>query len=401
MKEYKTGFDSKCVKDEDISMTTKSHSMPIYASSAFEFDYIEQGISIFSGEQNGYVYGRYGNPNSDAVAKKISALETFGTSLDASAVLTSSGMNAIYLAMISTLSDNGILIAQENLYGGTTELLRKVIEKQGRRVIYTDLRNPEELRTVFKQNKPVDAVYFETPTNPDLSVTDIQQVTDIAHSFGAKVILDNTFATPYLQQGFLFGVDIIVHSTTKYLNGHGNMIGGVLLSTDVEFIETMVKEHHKLIGGYASPFDVWLLNNGLKTLALRMNKHCDNAEKVADFLDHHKKVRYVNYPGIVNNEFHLIAKKQMNRFGGMLSFDLHGGIEEAKMFMSKLSFCSLTPTLGNVDTLVLHPATSSHIKVNKTTREKFGVTDSLIRISVGIESISDILNDLEKALEAV
>ena len=401
MKEYKNGFDSLCVKDEDMSLTTKSHSMPIYASSAFEFDTFEQGISIFSGEKAGYVYGRYGNPNSDAVAKKISALETFGTSLEASAVLTSSGMNAIYLALASSIPENGILVAQENLYGGTTELLQKIVEKQGRKVIYTDLRNPEHLISLFEENPTAKAVYFETPTNPDLSVTDIQQVSDIAHSFGAKVILDNTFATPYLQQGFLFGADIIIHSTTKYLNGHGTMIGGVLLSTDVEFIENKVKEHHKLIGGYASPFDVWLLNNGLKTLALRMNQHCDNAEIVAEMLDKHKKVRTVNYPGIVKNEFHLIAKKQMIRFGGMLSFDLQGGIKEAKAFMSKLRFCSLAPTLGNVDTLVLHPATSSHIKVDKHTREKFGVTDSLIRVSVGIESINDILSDLEVALESI
>jgi methionine-gamma-lyase len=375
--------------------------VPIYASSAFEFDSIEQGISIFSGEKTGYVYGRYGNPNSDSVAQKISKLETFSTSLEANAVLTSSGMNAIYLALFSILSENGVLIAQENLYGGTTELLQKVVENQGHRVIYTDLRNPEQLETLFRQNDSVKAVYFETPTNPDLSITDIQQVTDIAHSHGAKVILDNTFATPYLQQGFLYGVDVVVHSTTKYLNGHGNMIGGILLGSDTEFIETKVKEHHKFIGGYASPFDVWLLNNGLKTLGLRMDKHCDNAEVVADWLNQHEKVRLVNYPGLVNNKYYLIAKKQMKRFGGMLSFDLDGGIQEAKTFMSKLNFCSLTPTLGNVDTLVLHPATSSHIKVDKNKREKFGVTDSLIRISVGIESLDDILTDLEEALAGV
>ena len=396
-----TGFESISVKDTEQNENVRSHSLPIYASSAFEFESLEHGISIFTGETNGYVYGRYGNPTLDAVANKIALLEGYGTGVEPVAFLTPSGMSAIYLAVNASVSPGQTLLAQYNLYGGTTELLQKVVSGQGREVVFTDLRDAERLRRDLSTNNKVAAIYLETPSNPDLRCVDILQVTEIAGEFGVKTILDNTFATPYLQRGFGLDVDIVIHSTTKYLNGNGNIIGGVILGKDAEFMNSRVKDQLKLMGAMASPFDSWILNNGMKTLALRMERHCDNAEKIATVLDAHEKVSKVNYPGLTDHPDHKVAAKQMARFGGMLSFELAGGLEAGKKFMAGIEFCSLAPTLGNVDTLILHPASMSHLKVPKEIREKIGITDGLVRLSVGIETAEDIIKDLVGALDRI
>jgi methionine-gamma-lyase len=264
-----------------------------------------------------------------------------------------------------------------------------------------DLKQLEQLEDKLRNDASVGAIYIETPSNPDLACVDIAAITDLASKYQVKTILDNTFASPYLQQGFRLGVDIVIHSTTKYLNGHGNMIGGVIIGRDREFMEGKVKEHVKLLGTMASPFDSWILNNGLKTLSLRMERHCDNAEKIARFLEDHPKISRVNYPGLTSHPDHSIALKQMKKAGGMLSFEVKGGLDAGKRMMSNIQFCSFAPTLGNVDTLILHPASMSHLRVAKEIRERIGITDGLIRLSVGIETVEDIISDLSQSLDKV
>lgn len=238
---------------------------------------------------------------------------------------------------------------------------------------------------------------METPANPTLACIDIKWIAELAKSKNVLTAIDNTFCTPILQQPLALGIDFVVHSTTKYINGHGNSIAGIIIG-HLEEYKKGIWTTLKLAGTNCSPWDAWLINNGLKTLSLRMEKHCSNAQKLAEFLLRHPKVNLVNYNGLPDHPDHSLAKAQMKGFGGMLSFEIKGGMQAALGFMDKLDFCSLAPTLGDVDTLILHPSTSSHLNVDKELREANGITDGLIRVSVGIEDIDDIIHDIEQAL---
>ncbi len=397
MKE-KIKFGSLCVKKEKFKGDIRPHQMPLYATSSFEFDNINQGIDIFTGKEKGLVYGRYANPNTSAVAEKIARMEMFGLKGEASALLTSSGMSAISTLMMGILNQGDKILTQGNLYGGTTEFFLKTLGRLGIETIFTDLQNLEKVDDIIKKDKKIKAIYFETPANPTLACVDMEALAKIAKKRKIKSIIDNTFPTPYLQQPFKYNVDFIIHSTTKYLNGHGNSIAGVIVGRDKELMETKVWQTLKLAGTNASPFEAWILGNGMKTLEVRMDRHCENAQAIAEYLEKNKKVKKVNYNGLVSHPDHELAKKQMKGFGGMLSFELKGGLKKGIKFMNKIKFCSLAPTLGDVDTLILHPASSSHINVAKELREKNGITDGLIRLSVGIENSQDIIADLEQAM---
>jgi methionine-gamma-lyase len=243
----------------------------------------------------------------------------------------------------------------------------------------------------------IKLIYGETPANPSMTCIDLKKLGALGKKYGVKTVIDNTFCTPYLQQPLLHDIDFVIHSTTKYLNGHGNSIAGAIIGSDSESIEK-IWQVMKLAGTNTNPFDAWLLNNGLKTLALRMDAHCNNAMELAEWLNTLQGVIKVNYPGLDSHPDHQIAKSQMKKFGGMLSFELEGGIEKGMDFMNKLKFCTLAPTLGDVDTLVLHPASSSHLKVDRDVRIINGITDGLIRLSVGIEDINDLKSDIYQAL---
>ncbi|MGZ3940243.1 MAG: trans-sulfuration enzyme family protein, partial [Flavisolibacter sp.] len=240
---------------------------------------------------------------------------------------------------------------------------------------------------------------LETPANPTIQCVDIQELTKIAKKYNLKVACDNTFATPYIQQPFKYGVDFIVHSTTKFLNGHGTAIGGILLGTDLEFMKTKATKVQRLLGGNSNPFDAFLLVQGIKTLELRMERHCHNALKVANFLEQHQAVKKVNYAGLPSHPEHTVAMKQMKNGGGMLSFELKQGLKGGIDFMDKLQMCVRTVSLGTVDTLLCHPASMTHFGVPKEQREKYGITDGLIRMNVGIENSEDIIADLDQALK--
>lgn len=392
------GFGSLCVKEITDRRTTKPHQLPIYATSSFEFENINQGIDIFKGNATGHVYGRYGNPTIDTVADKIGMLETYGLDMTGKAILCSSGMSAISTLLMSCLKAGDKVLTQGNLYGGTTELLLKVLGPLGVETIMTDLQDIEKVNEIVKENASIQMIYFETPANPTLACVDMEALAKIAQEHGIKSAVDSTFCTPYLQQPFKWGVDFVIHSTTKYLNGHGNSIAGIIIGKDEEFMVEKVWRTMKLAGTNCNPFDAWLLNNGLKTLELRMDRHSSNAQKIAEYLESHSKVERVNYNGLPSHPDHLLAKKQMTACGGMLSFEIKGGLQPGIDFMNKIQFCSLAPTLGDVDTLILHPASMSHINIDREIRIRNGITDGLVRLSVGIENVEDIIADLEQAL---
>jgi methionine-gamma-lyase len=393
----KQSFDSLCVKEQPDVRSTRPHQLPIYATSSFDFENINQGIDIFTGKASGHVYSRYGNPTIDTVANKIALLETYGLDMEARAIMCSSGMSAIATLLMGVLKSGDKILTQGNLYGGTTELLLKILGPLGIETVMTDLRKADHVETLLKNDPAIKMLYFETPANPTLACVDIEVMAQLCQKYGKYSAIDSTFCTPYLQQPFRYGVDFVIHSTTKYLNGHGNSIAGIIIGRDIQLMNDKVWRAMKLTGTNCNPWDAWLTNNGLKTLALRMEQHCKNAMAVAEYLEQHPKVQQVNYNGLPSHPDHAVARKQMKAFGGMLSFELKGGLEAGIAFMNRIKFCSLAPTLGDVDTLILHPASMSHINVDKKVREENGITDGLIRLSIGIEGVEDIIADLEQS----
>lgn len=391
-------FKTLCVTEHKDTKTTPPHQLPIYATSSFVFDEVEDSIEIFTGAKSGHVYSRYGNPTIDTVAEKIAELEGNGCAERPFAFLTSSGMSAISTLLYSILNTGDAILTQANIYGGTTELFNKVLSRHGIIPIFARFDDMENLDQILKDNPSVKALYLETPSNPTLDCVDLSAIAMLSQKHGIHSVIDNTFCTPYLQQPFLHGIDFVIHSATKYLNGHGNSLAGVILGKN-DAHKATVKTTLKLMGGTCNAWDAWLLNNGLKTLALRMDAHCQNAMMLATWLDKHPKVSKVNYIGLKDHPYHQIAAQQMRAFGGMLSFMVDGSMEDTFRVINKLSLCTQAPTLGDVDTLILHPASSSHLNVDKELRASFGITDNLVRVSVGIEDIDDLIADFDQALK--
>jgi len=391
------GFGSAAIHAGHDQDPNYAHQTPIYASSTFVYDTAEQGMKRFAGQEEGYIYSRWGNPTFTEAEKKISALETFQLNIDAKGILHASGMAAISTLFLSNLKQGDKVLTHFSLYGGSEEIFYKLFPQFGIEAVITDLRQLNEVEDIIKKNRDIKMVYLETPANPTIQCVDIEELTKIAKKYNLKVACDNTFATPYLQQPFKFGVDFIVHSTTKFLNGHGTAIGGILLGTDADFMNAKASKVQRLLGGNSNPFDTFLLIQGIKTLEVRMDRHGENALKVAQFLEQHHAVRKVNYAGLPSHADHKVAMKQMKNGGGMLSFELKKGLQGGIEFMNKLKMCVRTVSLGTVDTLLSHPASMTHFGVPKAQREKYGITDGLIRMNVGIENHEDIMNDLEQA----
>ena len=396
MKE-KISFESLCVKEHQRNESTKPHQLPIYATSSFEFESLDQGIDIFKGKERGHSYSRYGNPTIDTVAAKLAEMEAYGTPLKPYGFLTSSGMSAISTLILSTLQKGDKVLTQSNLYGGTTELFNKVLVQLGIEPIFINMKDHDAIQREIENDATIKLIYIETPANPTMACIDIKWLTEYAKSKNVLTAIDNTFCTPIIQQPLALGIDFVVHSTTKYINGHGNSIAGVIIGHREDY-HKKIWSTLKLVGSTCNPWDAWLINNGVKTLALRMQRHSSNAQTLAEHLEAHDKIGTVNYNGLISHPDHELAKSQMRDFGGMLSFEIKSGMKGALSFMNKLKFCSLAPTLGDVDTLVLHPATSSHLNVDREIREANGISDGLIRVSVGIENIKDIWSDIEQAL---
>jgi methionine-gamma-lyase len=400
-----TGFGSACIHAGHHQESNYAHQVPIYASSTYVYDTAEQGMRRFSGQEEGFIYSRWGNPTMAEAEARIAALEGFGLKdgngglLQLKGILHASGMAAISTMLLSTMRPGDKVLSHFSLYGGTDEIMHTVLPSLGINTVIEDLRDLEKAEKLMRSDPAIKLLYLETPANPTIQCVDLESLCALAKKYDLKVACDNTFATPYLQQPFRYGVDFVMHSTTKFLNGHGTAIGGILLGRDIELMKTLVTKTHRLLGGNANPFDAFLLIQGIKTLELRMDRHCSNAMQVATWLENHEAVTKVNFTGLKSHPDHAIASRQMKKPGAMLSFELKKGLQGGIAFMNKLRMCVRTVSLGTCDTLLSHPASMTHYGVPKEMREKYGITDGLIRMNVGVENVEDILADLEQALE--
>lgn len=385
-----------------------AHIAPIYQTSAFSFPDVATGAAIFKGTDPGYTYTRIKNPNQIQLAEKFAALEGLdllraGPERPIDEIVAgqvfATGMAAITAAMLASTRQGQTIIAQEALYGATYVFLKEYAPRYGINVVWLHHYAPEEWEAAFTANPTAVMAYTETPANPTMAIVDLAAVAEIAHRHNAWLYVDNTFATPYGQRPLSLGADVVLHSSTKYLAGHGVVVGGAAISRHVDWVHGPLFEAVKNFGGSESPFDAWLAAMGLKTFELRMKAHCENAMQVARYLEAHPKVERVYYPGLESHPDYALAKKQMHCFGGMISFELRGGLQAGEALLNHVRMMTLAVSLGNTDTLIQHPASMTHSGVPREERLKIGLTDGLVRLSVGIENVEDILEDLESALK--
>lgn len=398
------GFDTLCIHGGHLPEQHRAHLTPIYASSTYTFDSTQQGIDIFQGNEDGYIYGRFGNPTIKEAEERIALLEGFGLldengqPLRLTAILHASGMAAVTTMLLGNLKAGDKIITHHSLYGGTQEMIDKILPGLGIESVIVDFHQPELVEAAIRADSSIKMMYLETPANPTLQCIDLEALTTLGKQHQLIICADNTFATPYLQQPFKYGVDFVMHSTTKFLNGHGTAVGGIVIGRDHKKMDGIIKKTHRLLGGNSNAFEAFLLSNGLRTFGLRMERHCDNADKVAAYLANHPAVEKVNFPGLASHPDHATAKKQMKRFGAVMSFELKGGFDAAVSFMDKLQLCTNAVSLGTCDTILSHPASTTHVGVPREKRLEFGITDGLVRLSVGMETITDLIADLEQAL---
>ena len=370
-------------------------AMPIYQTSTFIFDSAEQGGRRFALEEAGYIYTRLGNPTTTVLEDKIAALEE-----GEAAVATSSGMGAISSTLWTVLKAGDHIVTDKTLYGCTFALMCHGLTRFGIDVTFVDTSNLDEVKNAMKENTRV--VYLETPANPNLKIVDIEALAKLAHTNpNTLVIVDNTFATPYMQKPLKLGADIVVHSVTKYINGHGDVIAGLVITNKALADQIRFVGLKDMTGAVLGPQDAYYIIRGMKTFEIRMERHCKNARKVVEFLNNHPKIEKVYYPGLETHPGYEIAKKQMKDFGAMISFELKGGFEAGKTLLNSLKLCSLAVSLGDTETLIQHPASMTHSPYTKEEREAAGITDGLVRLSVGLENVEDIIADLEHGLEKI
>uniref|UniRef100_UPI00082F1C57 methionine gamma-lyase n=1 Tax=Abyssisolibacter fermentans TaxID=1766203 RepID=UPI00082F1C57 len=368
---------------------------PVYRTSTFVFDSAEQGGKRFAGQESGYIYSRLGNPTNAEVEEKVAMLEEAEA-----AVSAASGIGAISSSLWAALKAGDHIVASDTLYGCTFALLNHGLTRFGIEVTFVDVSNLEEVKNAMKPNTRV--VYLETPANPTLKITDIEAVAKIAHeNENCLVFVDNTFCTPYIQQPLKHGADVVLHSATKYLNGHGDVVAG-FAAGKLDFINQVrlfgIKD---MTGSVLGPDDAYLILRGMKTLELRMEKHCANAMKVAEFLEAHPAVDKVYYPGLKSFEYYETAKKQMRLPGAMIAFELKGGVEEGRVVMNNVHLAMLAVSLGDAETLIQHPASMTHSPYTAEERAAAGISDGLVRLSVGLEDADDIIADMKQALDLI
>jgi len=364
---------------------------PIYQTSTFVFENTDKVDDVMSFKSDDYVYTRGNNPTLRLFENRMRDLEK-----GSGAVAFASGMAAISSVLFSILKPGDNVIIHKTIYGSSYSVATKVLPKYGITYTIADLSDMHSLENSITGDTKL--IYFESPSNPNLAIVNIRQVCTFAHSKGIKVVVDNTFATPYFQQPLDLGVDVVVHSATKYICGHGDVIAGVAISKDTDYIQSLKFDYMAEFGGVLSPFNAWLLLRGLKTLGVRMRQHEKNAIRVAEYLEKHPSVTRVMYPGLPSFKDHETAKKQMSGFGAMISFEVRGGLEAAKKVINNLQLIQIAVSLGDCETLMELPAAMTHRGYNKDKLAEFGLTESMLRISVGLEDADDIVNDLDQAL---
>ena len=386
-------FDSKCVHAGIGDYEFGPVVPPIYQTSTFRFKDSAHGAALFKGEVDGYIYTRMKNPTIKALENAMAELEGGHKALGCA-----SGMSAVSTTLIALLKSGDHIVCSKSVYGPTNTFINTILSKFGVEATFVDSEFAEEVEKAMKPNTKV--VYVETPGNPTMSITDLEAVSKIAHKNGALVVVDNTFMSPALQQPFVFGVDIVLHSMTKFLNGHADVVGGVVVVKDEEMYLKMRKVLNQH-GGVIDPFNSFLVHRGLKTLSIRMQRHCENTLPIAEYLEKHPKVKWVRFPGLKSHPQYEIGLKQHKGHGGMISFELNGGYKAGEILMNSVRFCQLAVSLGGVETLIQHPASMTHLTMGEEARKAAGITEGLIRLSVGIENVKDILADLEQALAKI
>ena len=365
---------------------------PIYQNSTFRFATAAECAEAFRDEESGYVYTRWGNPTQEVLEQKLAVLEA-----GEAALATASGMGAVSTALLTALADGGHVVAMENLYSATFQILNEEFPRFGIETTFIDATDPAQIEHAIRADTKV--LYLESPTNPLLKLVDLQAAAEIAKAHGLTSMIDNTFATPCGQQPITFGIDVVVHSMTKYISGSGAVIAGAIIGQK-EFVVRAKEGALRNFGAVISPFNAWLTLHGLTTLPLRFAQHSENATRVATFLETHPAVEWVRHPSLPSHPQHELAKRQMGAFGGMITLELKGGRIAGEHLVDHIQLCSLAVSLGDVRTLICHPASTTHSHVPAETRQQIGITDGLVRISVGLEDAEDIIADLGQALEA-
>jgi methionine-gamma-lyase len=385
-----------------------AHVTPIYQTSVFTFPDFASAGAILSGEREGYFYTRLDNPNFRLLEDKYALLE--GLDLVRSqpgsppeeivaGKLFASGMAAITAAVMACVGKGEAIVAQRSLYSDTFGFLDAFAPRMGIEVVWVMENSSGSWEKAFHTGKSVRLIIAETPANPAMQIVDLSMLGELAQQHDCWLLVDNTFPTPYGQRPLALGADIVVHSTTKYLSGHGVIVGGVVVSKHVDFVKGDLQLIRRRFGAVPSPFDAWLANLGLRTFELRMERHCQNAMQIAQYLESHPKVKIVHYPGLPSHPEHNLAQRQMHAFGGMMAFELKDGFDAARRMMESVKVATLGVSLGKVDTMIQHPAGMTHSRVPPEVRKEMGITDGLIRLSVGIENVVDLIDDFEQALE--
>lgn len=393
-KQKKYQFETEVIhKGYQSEQFQGSLNPPLFQTSTFTFETAEHGERRFAGEEEGYIYSRLGNPTVKILEDRMAALEE-----GEAALAFGSGMAAVSAVLVALTKTGDHILCSQGIYGCTFGLLHMLQEKYGINHSFSPMSSREELEEALTPETV--CIYVETPINPTMKLVDLEMVCSVAKERGITVVVDNTFCSPYLQKPIKIGADIVIHSATKYISGHGDVIAGIVVGKKA-FMDEMRMTTQKDIGGIISPFDAWLLLRGLKTLVVRMDRHCANAEKLASFLAEHPKVAEIYYPGDSSHPDYSVMKKQMTQAGGLISFTIKGDKKTAQAFMNELELIKIAVSLGDAETLIQHPATMTHAVVPQADRERMGISDTLIRLSVGLEAWEDIRNDLEQALERI
>jgi methionine-gamma-lyase len=393
MKTDKLGFNSKLIHSGGYKDKYRGVNVPIYQSSTFSFESAEEGAKCFNGESNGYIYTRLGNPTINVLENIIAELEKgFG------GIGTSSGMGAVNTVYMGLLSKGDHIISSDAVYGPSRVVMEEHYSRFGIESTYVTTSDIENIKKAIKPNTKV--LYLETPANPTIEITDLKACSEISKKFKLIMVVDNTFSSPYLQRPLEFGADVVLHSLTKFINGHADIVGGIIVAKE-EKIYKKLRSMMINLGCNMDPHQAYLVIRGLKTLGIRIDRAQENAMIIAEYLEKHPKVEWIKYPGLKSHPQHELAKKQMDGFGSMISFGLKGGFEAGKTLMNNVQIAILAVSLGGVESLIEHPASMTHSKVTAEDKIKAGITDGLVRYSAGIENVEDLIWDLEQALTKV
>lgn len=384
-------FETQAIREQAEQSSFREHSVPIYMTSSFTFDDAEQARAMFADEIPGPIYSRYSNPNTDEFVNKLCILDGAEEGL-----AMASGMAAVFVSMAGILKSGDHIVASRSVFGSTHQLLTQIFPRWGITHTYADIKNPESFETAIQPNTKM--IVVETPSNPSLDLIDLEWLAALKTKHNLILNVDNCFATPYLQQPMRWGADIITYSATKYIDGQGRVIGGAIVGKK-EFIQPM-RYFARHSGPSMSPFNAWVLSKSLETLAVRMDRHCSNALKLAMALEKHEGVESVRYPFLKSNQQYALAQKQMRMGGGIVCFEIKGGLESGREFLNNLKMISHTPNLGDARTIAIHPASTTHSKLTEQERIDVDITQGLIRISVGLEHIDDIKKDIFQAIDA-